>query len=94
MTVDDPDLLLDTWKPAEDGNGTIVRFLDLGGKPRTMTVSTPLLALEKATETDAVERNQKSLPLQGSHGFQIDVHPHEIVTVRLTGKQILSAPTE
>ena len=94
MTVDDPDLLLETWKPAEDGDGTIVRFLDLGGKPRTVTMSTPLLALDKATETDAVERNQKSLPLQGSHGFQVDVHPHEIVTVRLTGKQVLSAPTE
>lgn len=94
MTVDDPDLLLETWKPAEDGDGTVVRFLDLGGKPRTVTVSTPLLALDKATEADAVERNQKSLPLQGSHGFQVDVHPHEIVTVRLTGKQVLSAPTE
>jgi alpha-mannosidase len=94
MTVDDPDLLLETWKPAEDGDGTVVRFLDLGGKPRTVTVSTPLLALDKATEADAVERNQKSLPLQRSHGFQIDVHPHEIVTVRLTGKQVLSAPTE
>ncbi len=94
VTVDDPDLLLDTWKPAEDGDGTIVRFLDLGGKARIVTVSMPLLSLEKATETDAVERNQKLLPLQGQHGFQIDVHPHEIVTVRLTAKQMLSAPTE
>ncbi len=94
MTVDDPDVLLDTWKPAEDGDGTILRFLDLGGTPRTVTVSTPLLNLDKATETDAVERNQKPLPLQGAHAFQVDVHPHEIVTVRMTGKQVLSAPTE
>jgi alpha-mannosidase len=27
LTIDDPDLLLDTWKPAEDGNGTILRFI-------------------------------------------------------------------
>lgn len=94
MTVDDLDLLLETWKPAEDGDGTIARFLDLGGKPRAVTVSTPVLALDKATETDAVERNLKSLSLQGSDGFEVDVHPHEIVTVRLTGKQLLSAPSE
>jgi alpha-mannosidase len=94
LTVDDPDLLLETWKPAEDGDGTILRLLDLGGKPRTVTVSTPLLVVEKATQTDAVERNQKPLPLQASHGFQVDVHPHEILTVRLTGKQVLSAPIE
>lgn len=94
LTIADPDLLLDTWKTAEDGNGTILRFLDLGGVPRTVTVSTPLLDIDKVIETDAVERDKKPLPVQGSHGFQIDVRPHEIVTVRLTGKQVLSAPTE
>jgi hypothetical protein len=30
LAIDDPDLLLDTWKPTEDGNGTILRFIDLG----------------------------------------------------------------
>jgi alpha-mannosidase len=43
LTIDDPDLLLDTWKPAEDGKGTILRFIDLGGEPRTVTIHTPLL---------------------------------------------------
>jgi alpha-mannosidase len=94
LTVDDSDLSFDTWKPAEDGNGTIVRLIDIGGKPRTVDIRTPLLTLEKAMETDAVERNQKSLPLKGAHGFQIEVYPHEIVTVRLTGRQVFSAPTE
>ncbi len=94
LTVGDPDLLLDTWKPSEDGNGTIVRLIDIGGKPRTADIGTPLLTFEKVMETDAVERNQKSLPLVGPHGFQVQIHPHEIVTVRLTGRQMLSAPTE
>jgi len=37
LSIDDPDLVLDTWKPAEDGKGTILRFIDLGGEPRTVS---------------------------------------------------------
>ena len=94
LTVGDPDLLFETWKPSEDGNGTIVRLIDIGGKRRMIDIATPLLTLEKAMETDAVERNQKSLPLEGPNGFQVEIHPHEIVTVRLIGRQMLSAPAE
>ena len=92
LDVQDPNLLLETWKAAEDGNGTILRFLDLGGATRTVTVHTPLLDLEKAWQTDAVERDQKQLSLIGTTGFQFTVHPHEIVTVRLVGKDLLSPP--
>ena len=94
VTVDDPDLLLDTWKPAEDGDGTILRFLDLGGAERTVTVTTPLLAIRQAFATDAVERNQHPLSLAGSNGFEVPVHPHAIVTVRITGDPLLHPPTE
>lgn len=94
LTIDDPNLLLDTWKPAEDGDGTILRFIDLGGPVRTVTINTPLLALKRATQTDAVERNQQSLPTQGTTGFKVEVHPHEIVTIRLSGDPLLRAPTE
>lgn len=92
LNMDDPDLLLETWKPAEDGNGTILRFLDLGGATRTVSVTTPLLHLEKAWQTNAVERDQNVLPLSGSQGFQFTVHPHELVTIRLVGNDVLKPP--
>jgi alpha-mannosidase len=92
LKVDDPDLLLETWKPAEDGNGTILRFLDLGGATRAVSVTTPLLKLDKVWQTNAVERDQKELTLTGADGFQFTVHPHELVTVRLVGSGTLKPP--
>ncbi|MEO6966467.1 MAG: glycoside hydrolase family 38 C-terminal domain-containing protein, partial [Acidobacteriaceae bacterium] len=92
LSVDDPNLLLETWKPAEDGDGTIMRFLDLGGSDRTVTVHTPLFDLSKVWQTDAVERNQTELQRMGTDGFQFTVHPHQIVTVRLAGKGAHHAP--
>ncbi|MEM0149855.1 MAG: polysaccharide lyase family protein [Candidatus Micrarchaeaceae archaeon] len=87
LKVNDMGLLLDTWKPAEDGKGTILRFLDLGGTIRTVTVHTPLLQLQQAWQTDAVERNKRPLQLVGSTGFKFTIRPHEIFTVRLEGKE-------
>jgi alpha-mannosidase len=83
LRADDPNLVLTAWKPAEDGHGTILRFLDLGGATRAVTVEAPMLPLQQAWQTDAVERNQSQLTLSGAHQFQFTVHPHEIVTVRL-----------
>jgi alpha-mannosidase len=93
LTIDDPDLVLDTWKPAEDGDGTILRLIDLGGAERSVEISTPLLAIDKAFETDAVERNQSPLAVR-SGGVEIEVHPHEIVTIRISGNSLLHAPIE
>ncbi len=92
LRVDDPDLLLDTWKPAEDGDGTILRFIDLGGAPRKVTVTVPMLAINRALETDAVERNQRSLPVEGDHRFAFEIRPHEIVTIRLAGNPVFKIP--
>ncbi len=90
LKIDDPNLLLETWKSAEDGNGTILRFLDLGGAMRTVSVETPLLKLDHAWQTDAVERNRHPLSLVGTRGFKFAIHPHEIVTVRMIGKGLVA----
>jgi alpha-mannosidase len=82
--IDDPNLLLDTWKPAEDQNGTILRFLDLGGQTRSVAIRLPAFRLTSAWQTDAVERNQNQLPIKDGHEFSITIHPHEIVTVLIT----------
>ena len=83
LQVDDPNLLLDTWKPAEDGNGTILRFLDLGGQTRSVVVHLPVFQLTGVWQTDAVERNQSQLSVGNGEEFTVIVHPHEIVTVRI-----------
>ena len=81
--IEDTDLLLETWKPAEDQNGTILRFLDLGGQTRSVAVRLPAFHVRSAWQTDAVERNQNELAVKDGHEFSVTIHPHEIVTVRV-----------
>jgi len=92
LEIADPDVLTETWKPAEDGNGTILRLLDLGGKSRTITVRVPGFALSRVVRTDAVERDQETIPLSGPHAFQLPIGPHGIATVRLIGDAASRAP--
>lgn len=84
LEVEDPNVLLETWKPAEDGNGTILRFLDFGGTERTVTVRIPNLNLDHAWQTDAVERNQATMSIAADGQLHFTMHPNEIVTIRVT----------
>lgn len=85
LDVDDPTLVCETWKAAEDGNGTILRFVDLGGATRPVTIRFPRFHLTSAWRTDAVERNESQLAVdEGGHDLNVVVHPHEIVTLRIT----------
>jgi hypothetical protein len=86
--IDDPAVLLETWKPAEDGNGTVMRLLDLGGRSRTVTITTPLMGSNRAWLTNAVENGGTPLTMTGSNGFEAQVHPHEIVTIRIAPSSV------
>jgi hypothetical protein len=83
LDIRDADVLLETWKPAEDENGTILRFLDFGGTERDVTVRIPWLHLDHVSQTDAVERGQKAVSMDGDNQFHFTIHPHEIVTLRV-----------
>ena len=83
LSVSDPNVLVDIWKPAEDGRGTILRFIDLGGASRSITIETPLVALSKVVRTDAVERDGPAIAPDNPHAFRIEIHPYQIVTLRL-----------
>ncbi len=87
LDVEDPDVVLETWKPAEDGNGTILRLLDFGGTERTVTVRTPSLHLGQVSQTDAVERGKTAVSMDGDNQFHFTIHPHEIVTIRVVERQ-------
>jgi hypothetical protein len=84
LRVDQPNVVLETWKMAEDGEGTILRFVEVAGKEGTVDVQTPLLNVESAWTSDALERKQGPLSVS-SHGFSFSVKPFQIITVRLEG---------
>jgi len=54
---------------------TILRFIDLGGDPRPVTIHTPLLSISNIVETDAVERDQKPIESEDAPTFKIAVRP-------------------
>ncbi|HUZ47220.1 MAG TPA: polysaccharide lyase family protein [Terriglobia bacterium] len=84
MEIDQTNVVLVTWKLAEDGEGTILRFLEVAGQAATVNVRIPLLKAESAWDCNAMEQKRDALPLSG-HGFSFSVKPFQIVTVRVTG---------
>ena len=84
LHVDQPDVVLVTWKIAEDGDGTILRYQEVAGKPAEVNAEIPLLDVKAAWLADALERNQEALPAT-AHGFRFPVKPFQIVTVRVEG---------
>ena len=82
LQVRQPDAVLETWKRAEDGQGTILRFLEVAGKESAVEVRVPLLEAKSAWMCDALERKQGPLSVS-RHGFEFTVKPFQIVTVRL-----------
>jgi alpha-mannosidase len=82
--VDQPNVVLVTWKMAEDGDGTILRFLEVGGQAKQVEVRIPHLEVKSAWSSDALERKQTALKTL-DHGFRFAVKPFQIVTVRLAG---------
>ena len=82
LHVDAADVQLVDWKAAEDGKGTILRMVETGGATATAHLSFPLLTLQQAWRTNAVEENLQSLPVS-PHELTVTVKPYEILTLRI-----------
>jgi hypothetical protein len=81
--IDSTNVSLVTWKSAEDGQGTILRFVEVAGKANLVTVTLPVgLTVQSARECTAVEDNLTPLPSH-RNGFRFQAKPFSIVTVRL-----------
>jgi hypothetical protein len=88
LEVDQPNVVLVTWKRAEDEQGTILRFVEVNGQPSTVKVEVPILDLQSGWICNAMEKNQQPLAVSG-HNLQFPVKPFEIVTVRVQGTSAL-----
>lgn len=83
LQINRSNVVLLTWKLAEDGKGSILRFLEVGGKSATVTVTLSGVNIEQAWLCNAVEDNLRSLSTTRA-SVSFAVKPFEIVTIRLS----------
>ncbi len=86
LKVSSPDVEVEDWKASMDGHGTIVRLVEVGGESTTAKLTFPLFHLQQAWITNAVEKDQSQLSVQGN-SLEVPVKPHQIVTLRIVATE-------
>ena len=88
MQVNQPNVVLVNWKTAEDGHGTVMRFLEVAGESSQVEVQIPIVQIQSAWNCNAMEENQQPLSVT-AHAITFSVKPYQIVTVRVEGTAAL-----
>ena len=83
LEINAPNVALVTWKLAEDGKGTILRLQETAGQTSEFTVRLPHTTIHSANLCNTVEDNLHDLDVAGNM-VHLMIHPHEVLTVRLT----------
>jgi alpha-mannosidase len=79
--AEQPNVVIETVKRAEDGNGIIVRLYESQRRRGTVTL-TAGFALAEVWHTNLLEHNDEQLQTQGNQ-ISFSLAPYEIVTLRL-----------
>jgi hypothetical protein len=82
LSLDGDGVELETLKPAEDGEGYIVRLLETAGHAGKARISSRLIDFSRAWLCNAAEDNLREIPLS-SGGVEVAVAPYSIVTLRV-----------
>jgi alpha-mannosidase len=85
VSTSSPNVVIETVKLAEDGNGLIVRMYEDHRNRGAITLKTGF-ALAEAYHCNLLEENEQSLPTQ-NHQVQMEVRPYEIITLRLVPRR-------
>ena len=81
-TLEAPNLQMVTFKEAEDGDGWILRFREVAGRPGSAELKLPLFDVRKASLCNGVEDIQRPLPCT-AHSVTVPYKPSQFITIRL-----------
>jgi len=87
LGLDAANVTVESWKMAEDGDGTIVRLLEIGGKAAVAQLSLPLFTIDRAWLANAAEENQEELKVN-AHSVEVNLKPHESLTLRIVAQKL------
>ncbi|HJQ30780.1 MAG TPA: glycoside hydrolase family 38 C-terminal domain-containing protein, partial [Pyrinomonadaceae bacterium] len=87
LQTGDAPVLLSTWKQAEEGEGSVLRFIELGGGrgPRRVRVTSPLFGAATVRMCNAVEDCGDPAPSTNG-GFDFDTGPRQILTFKVQSR--------
>jgi hypothetical protein len=84
ISISGGQVILSTWKAAEDGKGYILRFYNTTDQPAEAQVGFPHLVFDRVNRCNAAEVDQAEVEAQQGE-VKISLGPHEIGTYRVTG---------
>jgi len=84
VSVDSPNVVIETIKQAEDGRGVIVRLYESQRRRGVFTLTTAF-PLTEAWRANLLEENQERLEIE-DHQLRFSIKPYQIVTLRLLPK--------
>ena len=83
LRTSDPSVLLSAWKQAEEGEGSVLRFIELGGGARRrVRVNSPLFGAVSVRPCNAVE-DCGDAGQAVSGGFDFETGPRQILTFKI-----------
>ena len=82
ISVDSPDVIVETVKKAQDSNDIVVRLYECHGRKATCSVGFNV-GVQKAELVDLLEENGKVLKIR-DNSIELDFGPFEVHTVKLT----------
>ena len=90
LTVDDPAVVVEAVKLAEDQSGDVVVRLYEARGAKAWAVVTPGFAFESVAETDLLERDVDQTAIVDAEGaLALSVRPFQLVTLRFRGVSAL-----
>lgn len=82
LSVGNPDVAVITWKLAANGDGSILRLVNLSKQKASVRLTAPLLRIQRAWQCNALEENQHEVAV-APDGVHLSVPAFGIVTLRL-----------
>lgn len=83
LSIDNSNIVLVTWKLAEDSKGTILRLKETAGNEEDVRIKLAHASLQSAHLCNSVEDDIRNLPVD-ENGIHLTFHPYQVLTIRLT----------
>jgi hypothetical protein len=93
LEINNPNVALSTWKRAENGDGSILRLVEISGKEQTVGITSSNLKILEAWNCSALEDKGKQVDVSNAT-INLTLHPFEIKTVCLQTTSLLSLPSD